>query len=188
MVRALLSKPEAVKRLRPDPVGLAAPQVGQSLRLITIDLMPDDKPAPLTLINPEIVALAEPNETLRGAALAQAPEAISCIDWREVIDNRDVDAVVIALPTSLHAEAAIAALGAGKHIYLEKPIAATLAALSASGLIACGGSTPPADSPADPPPDRHRGPVRGAGPGAGPAPALRCRGRFRCCIARDRPA
>ncbi|HEX4259481.1 MAG TPA: peptide deformylase, partial [Acetobacteraceae bacterium] len=40
-------------------IGLAAPQVGQSLRLITIDLMPDNKPAPITLINPEIVALAD---------------------------------------------------------------------------------------------------------------------------------
>jgi peptide deformylase len=40
-------------------IGLAAPQVGQLLRLITIDLMPDNKPAPLTLINPEVVALAD---------------------------------------------------------------------------------------------------------------------------------
>jgi peptide deformylase len=40
-------------------IGLAAPQVGQSLRLITIDLMPDEKPAPMVLINPEIVAVSD---------------------------------------------------------------------------------------------------------------------------------
>jgi len=40
-------------------IGLAAPQVGQSLRLIVIDLMPDNKPAPWTMINPEIVALSD---------------------------------------------------------------------------------------------------------------------------------
>jgi len=40
---------------RAPGIGLAAPQVGQGLRVITIDLMPDDKPAPMALINPEIV-------------------------------------------------------------------------------------------------------------------------------------
>jgi peptide deformylase len=44
---------------RAPGIGLAAPQVGHLLRVITIDLMPDDKPAPLALINPEIVAQAK---------------------------------------------------------------------------------------------------------------------------------
>ena len=39
-------------------IGLAAPQVGQSLRLIVIDIMQDNKPAPIVMINPEIVALS----------------------------------------------------------------------------------------------------------------------------------
>ena len=57
-VRDLAAKMLASMYVAPG-IGLAAPQVGQSLRLITIDLMPDNKPAPITLINPEIVALAE---------------------------------------------------------------------------------------------------------------------------------
>jgi peptide deformylase len=40
-------------------IGLAAPQVGQGLRLIVIDLAPDNKPVPRTLINPEIVAASD---------------------------------------------------------------------------------------------------------------------------------
>lgn len=44
---------------RAPGIGLAAPQIGQGLRVITIDLMPDDKPAPMALINPEILALSE---------------------------------------------------------------------------------------------------------------------------------
>ena len=40
-------------------IGLAAPQVGQSLRLVVIDLMPDDKHQPYSLINPEVVAASE---------------------------------------------------------------------------------------------------------------------------------
>jgi peptide deformylase len=51
-------------------IGLAAPQVGQSLRLITIDIMPNNKPAPITLINPEIVALAEEMATREEGCLS----------------------------------------------------------------------------------------------------------------------
>ena len=40
-------------------IGLAAPQVDQNLRLIVIDLAPDNKPTPRTLINPEIVAASQ---------------------------------------------------------------------------------------------------------------------------------
>lgn len=41
---------------RAPGIGLAAPQVGVGLRVAVVDLMPDDKPAPITLINPELVA------------------------------------------------------------------------------------------------------------------------------------
>jgi peptide deformylase len=37
-------------------IGLAAPQVGRLLRVITIDIAPNDVPAPIALINPEIIA------------------------------------------------------------------------------------------------------------------------------------
>jgi len=37
-------------------IGLAAPQVGELLRLIVVDLQREDKPEPLVLVNPEILA------------------------------------------------------------------------------------------------------------------------------------
>jgi peptide deformylase len=40
-------------------IGLAAPQVGVLLRLVVMDLAPEKVPAPLTLINPEIVAKSD---------------------------------------------------------------------------------------------------------------------------------
>jgi peptide deformylase len=40
-------------------IGLAAPQVGVGLRVMVVDLMPDNEPKPLTLINPQIVAVSE---------------------------------------------------------------------------------------------------------------------------------
>jgi len=44
-------------------------------------------------------------------------------DWRAALSRQDVDAVDIALPNHLHAEAAIAAAAAGKIVMCEKPLA-----------------------------------------------------------------
>lgn len=48
-------------------------------------------------------------------------------DWREVITRDDVDIVDICTPGYLHAEIAIEALKAGKHVLVEKPLANTIA-------------------------------------------------------------
>jgi len=40
-------------------IGLAAPQIGKLLRLVVIDIHPADVPAPLVLINPEVVAKSD---------------------------------------------------------------------------------------------------------------------------------
>src|SRR5918996_2303515 len=50
---------------------------------------------------------------------AKAPKAIG--DFRRALDDKDIDAVVIATPDHWHAPAAILALKAGKHVYVEKP-------------------------------------------------------------------
>ena len=47
-------------------------------------------------------------------------------DWRSVLDNPNIDAVVVAAPNYLHKELSIAALEAGKHVHCEKPMAVTL--------------------------------------------------------------
>jgi predicted dehydrogenase len=47
-------------------------------------------------------------------------------DYREVLERKDIVAVDIGVPHNLHAEIAINAAKAGKHILLEKPIATTL--------------------------------------------------------------
>jgi predicted dehydrogenase len=44
-------------------------------------------------------------------------------DWREVIKRDDIDVIVIATPTNSHAEIAIEAAKAGKHVFCEKPLA-----------------------------------------------------------------
>jgi len=49
-----------------------------------------------------------------------------CTDWHDIINREDVDAISIALPHFLHAEVAIAAAQAGKHVFCEKPMAFSL--------------------------------------------------------------
>jgi len=48
-------------------------------------------------------------------------------DYRELLNDAEVDTVVIATPHHLHTEVALQAAAAGKHILLEKPMAPTLA-------------------------------------------------------------
>jgi len=48
-------------------------------------------------------------------------------DWRSLVTDPAVDVVSITTPNKLHAEIAIAALKAGKHVWCEKPLALTLA-------------------------------------------------------------
>ncbi len=55
-----------------------------------------------------------------------APEATGYGDYLPLLERADVEAVFVCLPTHLHAAAAQAAMAAGKHVYLEKPIAANL--------------------------------------------------------------
>ena len=54
-----------------------------------------------------------------GAGRPQPPRGIG--DFRRALDDKSVDALVIAAPDHWHAPAAILALKAGKHVYLEKP-------------------------------------------------------------------
>ncbi|MGH2375371.1 MAG: Gfo/Idh/MocA family protein, partial [bacterium] len=82
----------------------------------------------LTLLadNPRVrlVAAAEPIAERRGAASALVAEVTG--DWSAVVSHRDVEAVFITTPPHVHREMTLAALDAGKHVFLEKPMTATM--------------------------------------------------------------
>jgi predicted dehydrogenase len=56
-----------------------------------------------------------------------APDAKTYLDYRHLLEDRDVDAVLIATPQHLHCEHFTASLDAGKHVYQEKTMAFTVA-------------------------------------------------------------
>jgi predicted dehydrogenase len=76
--------------------------------------------------NAEVVALADIYTKRREKAANFAPSAATFPDYRRLLDDRSIDAVVIATPPHLHAEHFCASLDAAKHVYLEKTLANTV--------------------------------------------------------------
>lgn len=62
-------------------------------------------------------------------------------DWRSVIARDDIDVIDIVTPGESHAEIAIAALAAGKHVLCEKPLANSVAEAEAMAEAAAEAST-----------------------------------------------
>ncbi|MHC6594602.1 Gfo/Idh/MocA family protein [Arthrobacter sp. C152] len=76
---------------------------------------------------PEMAVVVGRNADAVAATARQWGWAESATDWRDVIAREDIDVVDIVTPGDSHAEIAIAALEAGKHVLCEKPLANTVA-------------------------------------------------------------
>ena len=114
------SKPAAAvpKKASSPPVNCAV--IGCGLRgreiLNTLAVMP----------NAPVVAVCDHYEPFLNRARTAAPKAEGYGDYKKLLANKDVQAVLIATPTHLHREITEAALQAGKHVYLEAPLAHSL--------------------------------------------------------------
>jgi len=75
----------------------------------------------------ELVMVCEPEEASRARAQALAPRARMTARLGDALEAPDVDAVVLATPAVRHADHARAALRAGKHVLVEKPLAMRVA-------------------------------------------------------------
>lgn len=69
-----------------------------------------------------VVGLCDPDESALGKWTKKHPEAQAEKDIRKILDNKDVDAVVIASCNHWHCLSGIWAVQAGKDVYVEKPI------------------------------------------------------------------
>ncbi len=103
--------------------GRVAPRHAES-----VDALPDAR----------LVAVADVRES-RAAHFAQHYGAEMLTDYRALLARPDVDVVSICTPSGLHAQMAIDALQAGKHVIVEKPIALSLA--DADRMIAAAAAT-----------------------------------------------
>lgn len=72
---------------------------------------------------PKLVHLAEANAELAQSRASEFGFEKATSDWRQLIADPDVDVVSVTTPNQFHAEMAIAALEAGKHVWCEKPMA-----------------------------------------------------------------
>ena len=75
----------------------------------------------------ELVLVCDPDPKNRARAAGLCPTARLCETYEEVLADPGIDAVVLATPAVLHASQALAALTAGKHVLVEKPMALTTA-------------------------------------------------------------
>jgi predicted dehydrogenase len=115
--------PRAKAKPRPDdrplaPVACAVIGLGDQGREIVRSLA--------ALPGASIKTLCDSHPASHARALQLAPRAGAAADYRQVLDDRSVQAVWIATPTHQHRELAIAALDAGKHVYCEAPLAHTV--------------------------------------------------------------
>jgi predicted dehydrogenase len=105
----------------------------------------------LKIPNAKIAAIADLDDARAQQAAALAREAghnpAVYADFRKMLaELKDIDAVIIATPVDTHAGIAAAVLEAGKHVYLEKPVALTpeqctlveKAAQNAKGILQIG--------------------------------------------------
>ncbi|WTW99290.1 Gfo/Idh/MocA family oxidoreductase [Streptomycetaceae bacterium NBC_01309] len=74
-------------------------------------------------MQPDLRVVAGRDASRVAAAAARLGWAESTTDWRELLDRDDIALIDICAQGSVHAEVAIAALEAGKHVLCEKPLA-----------------------------------------------------------------
>ena len=88
----------------------------------------------------DMAAVAGRDETKVRAAAARLGWRDVETDWKALVGRDDVDLVDVCTPGDTHADIAIAALGAGKHVLCEKPLANSVA--EAEAMAAAAAATP----------------------------------------------
>jgi predicted dehydrogenase len=88
----------------------------------------------------EVVGLADLDPAALGRAGRLVPQARQLADVEALVGDPDVEAVAVTVPPAGHVEVALAALAAGKHVLVEKPVAPSLE--DADRLVAAAEASP----------------------------------------------
>jgi len=78
------------------------------------------------LASENIVALCDVDANYLAAAAQKNPKAKTYSDFRRLLEQKGIDAVLVATPDHTHAVAAVAAMRSGYHVYCEKPLTRTI--------------------------------------------------------------
>lgn len=73
-----------------------------------------------------IVAICDVDDNNLSGAAKRYPQAKTYNDFRRLMDQKDIEAVVVGTPDHTHAVASVAALQSGRHLYCEKPLTRTV--------------------------------------------------------------
>jgi predicted dehydrogenase len=73
-----------------------------------------------------VVAVCDVDEKYLASARDLAPNAKTYTDWRKMLEQNDIEAVVVATPDHNHAVITASALKSGRHVYCEKPLTHTV--------------------------------------------------------------
>ncbi len=105
-------------------VGAAGPSPNEKLNIATVGAggMGKSNTQACAAEN-NIVALCDVDEKYARRTYKMFPKAKTYVDYREMLDKqKDIDAVIVATPDHTHAVIALAAIRAGKHVYVQKPL------------------------------------------------------------------
>jgi predicted dehydrogenase len=116
--------------LRPRPAAARVPGANERVRMGVIGTGRQGlsvMQAHMALDDVEIAAICDVYGTNLSKAAAAAPQAAQHKDFRRILDDREIDAVIIATPDHWHALQTVMACQAGKDVYVEKPTSVAIA-------------------------------------------------------------
>lgn len=113
-----------------NEVSLADKVIGPKLKVGIIGLGPWGRELLTTLSrNPlvEVAAICDNYAAMLRRSAKAAPGAVQTDDYKTILANKDISAVVVATPTHQHKDIVLDAIKAEKHVYCEAPLAHTIA-------------------------------------------------------------
>lgn len=127
-LKAQNSAAPAAKKYAGDPVNVAVIGLGGHGREILKHLA--------LLENANVVGICDTYPAMVRRSKELAPKAETTEDYKTLLANKEIKAVIIATPTHQHRQIALDAMAAGKHVYCEAPIAHTMEDARAIALAA----------------------------------------------------